>query len=275
MSLYCRATLNFVGDADRVAVATPILDARSSAPVGFDRCGFTLLQHASEVTDWRDEHRVAEVHRPEIVELASSFTGCDAVVAYPPIVRSPATARTVEDYAPIELVHSDFTIDYRAMVTDPTRPYSGFISPLLAELGFGQSDLAKASRLAMIQFWRNTGPQTPDYPLAVCDVATMDPRRQVTSVVDSYGGQHLEFEVSFFLAPALDVDPEVGRDVWYTYPAMTSDEVLVFRTYDSDRELAKQPVWTPHSAFLDPNASHGAHNRRESVEMRALCVWFG
>lgn len=269
MAPYCNATLNYVGADDRVAVETTILDARACDIDPFDETGFTLIEHQSSIVDWCDEAELSAVHRVEIAELARSLMGCDEVIAYPPIVRSPEVATRVEDYAPIELVHSDFTTDYRAMVIDPDRPYRRFIEPLLDEAGLTQRDLAEAKRLAMIQFWRSTGPRTPDFPLAVCDVRSISDTRQVKSIVAEYGGLPLEFEVSMFRAPAETPNP----DRWYTYPAMRIDEALMFRTYDSDRERDGLPVWTPHSAFADPHVDRGPSNRRQSVEMRALCLW--
>ena len=50
------------------------------------------------------------------------------------------------------------------------------------------------------------------------------------------------------------------------------DEVIAFRTYDSLCEREGRPFWTPHSAFVDPNAPEAARPR-ESLEMRVLCLF--
>ena len=47
------------------------------------------------------------------------------------------------------------------------------------------------------------------------------------------------------------------------------------RAYDSDRAGTGEPFWTMHTAFRDPHVADLAANRRESVEMRALCIWHG
>ena len=54
---------------------------------------------------------------------------------------------------------------------------------------------------------------------------------------------------------------------------MTSQEVVIFRAYDSDRVAAGGPFWTPHTAFLDPTVGPDAPPRI-SVEMRAICLFF-
>ena len=53
---------------------------------------------------------------------------------------------------------------------------------------------------------------------------------------------------------------------------MTTEETLLFRTYDSDLAARGEAFWTPHSAFLDPALAPGTA-RRASVEMRVLCLW--
>jgi hypothetical protein len=189
-------------------------------------------------------------------------------LVYPAIVRNPIEAAHTPDFAPIQFVHSDFTDDYRAMATSPERPYRAFIEPVLASVGMTQTDLAAASRLMMLQFWRNTGPVAADYPFALCDARSVDESRLLRATVPEYGGLRLEFETFGVLAPV------GGRhDDWYTFPNLTVDEVVLLRTYDSALADAGLPYWTPHTAFRDPHVPASPATRRESLEMRALCVW--
>ncbi|HSG88300.1 MAG TPA: CmcJ/NvfI family oxidoreductase [Pseudomonadales bacterium] len=269
VEVWCETTLNFSepGREEPIPVPVQIIDARSVRGLELERCGFTLLQHESAVDDWRDEAELASVHAKEIRALAKKQSGAHKVIVYPPIVRSPRTAARVEDYAPIHYVHSDFTDDFRAMVEDPSRPYAEFITPLLAEQGLTQADVARASRVLMLQFWRNIGDEWPDCPLAVCDGRDVPRARLHAFVVPEYGGRRIEFE-TFGVRPPATPD----ADHWYTYPGMTQEEVLVLRTYDSRCVDKGWAFWTPHSAFVDPTAGPEAP-RRESVEMRALCLF--
>ena len=86
------------------------------------------------------------------------MTGCDGAISYPPIHRSREEAQKTPDYAPIELVHSDFTDDYGPMITDPDRRYRAFLDPLLASRGLAHADVQAATRLMVLQFWPITGP---------------------------------------------------------------------------------------------------------------------
>lgn len=266
---YCTTTLNYGIDGDAVrAVPVTIGNAREAGDtLAYERCGFALLEHRSAVSDWSDPMHVADIHMGEIKELAYEYTGCDHALVYPPLVRSPQSARDIADYAPIQFVHSDYTDDYRPMIEDPDRAYGTFLAPALESVGVRQDEVAEAERVLMLQFWRNIGAERPDYPLALCDADTV-PRSDLYPVlVSEYGGVRLEFE-TFGVHPPENPD----QHHWYTFPDLQEHELIAFRTYDSRCAEENRPFWTPHSAFLDPNAGPDAP-RRESVEMRVLCLF--
>lgn len=267
-ALYCQAALNFADAEQPVPVTMDIRDGRAAlTKLNYEDCGFTLLNHSSAVVNWRDQEELVRVHCAEIRELALQFSGCDKAIVYPPLIRSPATAASHDDYAPIEAVHSDFTSDYRGMVTEPDRPYRTFLDPLLAEEGLSQADVVAAKRLLLLQFWRNIGATYPDRPFALCDASTSPRSEMMSMLVPEYAGEKLEFETFIGLVPE---DP--ARQHWYTFPGLAIDEVIAFRTYDSRCEDQGRAFWTPHSAFLDPHAGAGAP-QRESLEMRVLCLF--
>jgi len=266
--VYCTAELNYLRRDRTVAVRTDILDGRVATDIDFERCGFTLVEHPSRCTAWTDAQAVGEQHGPEVERFAVDFAGCDRAMVYPPIIRSREMAQRIPDYHPIEFVHSDFTDDYGAMIVDVDRPYGAFLEPLLARHGLTRDDVAGASRVMMLQLWRSTGPVAADYPLAMCRADDVDRSRLVPEVVASYGGRHLEFEVFGVRAP-----PIGHRDRWYTFPSMRPDEAIAIRTYDSACIEGGRPFWTPHSAFRDPRVPATPEHFRESVEMRALCLW--
>ncbi len=265
---YCEASLNYARGMELAAVPVTIYDGRAAlAELDYERCGFTLLEHHSAVRNWHDLAELERVHVPEIEALAATFTGCDRTVAYPPLLRSPAAASGEADFAPIESVHSDYTDDYRPMISEPDRPYRAFLDPLLNSHGLQREDVAQAERVLMLQFWRNLGDPHPDRPFALCDAETVSREELGTMVVPEYGGVRLDFETFFGWAPT---EPERHR--WYTFPELTADEVIAFRTYDSRCEDEGRAFWTLHSAFQDPRASSRAP-ARESLEMRVLCLF--
>ena len=153
------------------------------------------------------------------------------------------------------------------MALNPARPYSAFLGPHLTAAGLTYADLNAAKRLLMLQFWRNTGPVNPDFPLAIADAGSVPYHALARETVTEYAGQSLAFET--FLLKSPDAKQSYR---WFTFPSMTADEVLIFRTYDSRQEDAALPYWTPHTAF--PNPDPAARDRfRYSCEMRALCLF--
>ena len=266
MEQYCETNLNYAGRLSYEPTSVRIRNGRT-ASLDFQKTGFARVDHRSAVENWRDFDEVKRVHMPEIVQLCREFTGCDTAVAYEPLIRSPRTAMTSVDYAPIESVHSDYTEDYRAMVTSESHVYQEFLSPLLKQAGLSVSDLANASRLMVLQFWRNIGDQNPDRPLALCDASTVQRDEMIPIPVSEYGGQKLDFYAFAVRAP-----DDVNRHHWYTFPTLNTEETLMFRTYDSLCEEEGRAFYTPHTAFRDPTVGPQAP-QRESVEMRALCVF--
>lgn len=266
--VYCNTIMNYSGGEVAIPVAVDIFDGRAAIDdVDYDTNGFTLMRHESTVTDWTDQSHLEAVYSPEIASLAREMTGCDHTVVYSPIIRSPESARQTADFHPIEFAHSDYTDDYLAMITEPGRPYQNFLEPLLAANELSPEHVERAARVSIVQFWRNTGPERPDFPIAFCDATTV-PRSQLNDfLVTEYGGERLEFHTYGIKPPA---DPADHR--WFTFPSMQIDEVVAFRTYDSDCARNDRPFWTPHSAFRDPNAGDDAPPR-ESVEMRVLCLF--
>ena len=156
MSIYCEAVVNYAGALGPEPTAVSIYDGRKTA-YDPERTNFRLMSHVSRVKDWLDFDEVCAVHRPEVAELMREVTGCRVAVVYEPLIRSPQTAVKHSDYAPIESVHSDFSRNYRHMVSDPNHTYAGFLQPLLAANDLSYDDVINAQRIAVVQLWRNVG----------------------------------------------------------------------------------------------------------------------
>lgn len=243
--MLCRTTLNY-GDG---SIDVEIDDGRTADLPGWEESGFELRSHASGVSDWSDEADVARVHYEELAALAREMTGCDEAIVNRHIRRNPDEARKHSDLAPIALVHSDFADSYGDV------------------LRAREEAAASARRLLILQFWRNLGPEKMDLPLAWCDARTVPPEQLRPFPVRNYAGEGFDFDALAFAPPA-----EAGAHHWYAFDRLRDDEVVCFRTYDSDRVADGRPYWTPHSAFRDPEVELGRPSR-SSIEVRATCVW--
>jgi hypothetical protein len=97
----------------------------------------------------------------------------------------------------------------------------------------------------------------------VCDARTVDPAdlMPADAIFDAPGGPEWAFE-----GLVVHRNP---RHRWVYFSAMTPDEVLVFKTNDSDPD---EPHNVPHSAFDDPSCPPGVPPRA-SIEMRVIAFW--
>jgi hypothetical protein len=268
--VFCRATLNFAArNGEFVAQPTEldILDGRTVELPGWEECGFELVSHSSAVSDW-DDDELLEVHHGEMEELARRMTDCDVALVSNHIMRGPAHAERHEDLAPIAFVHSDFAIGYDGLVRRSyVQPDREGVIRALQRNDITAADVADASRLVILQFWRNIGAAKMDFPLAFCDARTVTPDDVRSIPVTDYAGSGVDFEALAILAPI-----EPSQYQWYAFPELQPDEVVAFRTYDTELVERGETWFTPHSAFRDPDVAVG-RPARSSIELRAICLY--
>jgi hypothetical protein len=248
--IFCHASLNYASSGPS---EVPLRDGRQASPEelpGWQECGFELLRHDASVTDWADDAQLL-THHEEMARLAKAMTGADEAVVTSHIKRGPEQAAQHKDLAPISFVHSVFAQSYRHNVEQAT------------------PQARDAKRLVILQFWRNLGPAKMDLPLAFCDARTVSSDEIHPIPVSNYAGGGANFEALAVLARP----DTAARHRWYTFPELQRDEVVAFRTYDSDRLDDGRPYWTPHSAFRDPDVALGRPSRT-SIELRASCLFF-
>lgn len=265
--LYCRATINHLGEESPIPVEVDIYDGRrSTRDFSWQENGFELQQLPSKVVDWTDLNAIEAIHYDEITAWAKQSTGCAGVLFFPALLRNPQAESASDDFAPIQLAHSDYTEGYDAMIKDRSHPYHKVLRPSMQRAGISPEKLAQCSRVLTLQLWRSTGERFIDYPLALCDSSSVSRQQLLSLRVEQYGGVETQFDAFGLLPP-----PPAEENRWYTFPAMTNDEIVVFRAFDSDRVTQKLPFWTPHCAFHD---SREDTLPRHSVEMRAICLFW-
>lgn len=268
-AIYCRASMNYTRrDADDTcSIEVDVLDGRVAQLPAWTECGFQLLSHRTAVADWNDDVAISAVHYAELEQLARTLTGCDHALVAGHIKRNPAQAALHADYAPIAYVHSDFAASYGAALREMYSNDGEGSSAALVRAGITADVVRRAARTVVLQFWRNIGPELMDQPLAFCDARTV-PASDVRAVpVLNYANSGFNFDTLAMLPPALP-----GSHDWYVFAAMTVQEVVAFRTYDSARVATGEAFWTPHSAFHDPRVPLGRPSR-SSIELRATCLF--
>ncbi|MGE3692254.1 MAG: CmcJ/NvfI family oxidoreductase [Novosphingobium sp.] len=213
----------------RKAVQQPSLDEE----------GFVFVRHESQVCDFYDDAEIRRVYYPELERLTRDLTGARNVFVFDHTVRGQqgGTRGSVEVELPSDMMHCDLTVQAAEETLAQVVPGAG------------------EGRWVQLNIWRPIAGPLTTLPLAVCDGRSIKPESYVfTPLVRP------DFESEFL---TLAYDPEQR---WSYLPAMTRDEVIVFKNYDSDP--AKTPC-SVHGAFVDPFSPINAP-ARESIEVRVF-----
>lgn len=226
---------------------------RSEAP-SLSREGYQLALHRSSVADFKDSAEVAAVHAGEIERLLLEVSGADRVVVSSPGVlrfsEKSADAGKFNNSLPARFIHVDISDATAKQFAERTAP----------------KKVGRAiRRFAHYNVWRALSPPPQDIPLAVCDarsIAVAD-LMEADAVFDVAGSPEWSFE-----GWVVRYNP---RHRWCYFSGMRRDEVLVFKTNDSD---PGEPHCVPHSAFDDPSCPVGVAPRA-SIEMRGTAYWYG
>jgi hypothetical protein len=279
---------------ERVAVA--VHDARQregEAACTLERNGFerrsSPLRDAK--LDFLRHEPVIRHYYAECADLVRTATGASHVFAFDHNVRSAKgkQSRTRIDggqqvQPPAHVVHGDYTLTsapqrLRDLAAQPSgndtlRPYLPDGTTLIPE-ALVERALAGSGRFALINVWRNIA-NTPVavHPLALCDAQTVDPEDLVVFEIH-YADRVGE---NYFARSA-------PRHRWYFYPALTRDEVILIKQWDSagplarsrgarsDASSAEAPcTFSFHSAFHDPESAADAPDRW-SIEVRCAVIY--
>lgn len=269
MATLCRATLNYAPRAGQHEgdVDVEIRDGRAADLPGWRECGFELVRHRSTVKDWTDDDELATVHYAEVEAVARTLTGCDFALVSDHVKRTAEEAKREREQSPVRLVHSDFAEGYADIVRGAYRDVRGRGAATLARSGLSADDVEKARRIVMLQFWRNLGPAKMDYPVAFCDARTVTPAEGRPFRYKGYVAGGRAFDALAIVAPA-----GPPAHAWYAFPELSPDEVVAFRTYDTELVRDGRTYFTPHSAFRDPEVEVG-RPARFSIELRVMCLF--
>jgi hypothetical protein len=279
---------------ERVNVS--VFDARQlepSAACTLERNGFEHREQPlrDPKLDFLRHQPVVRHYYPECADLVRHVTGAAHVFAFDHNVRSAQgnDSRTrveggQEVQRPAQIVHGDYTLTsapqrLRDLASPPGANDTlrellpggaSLIPPALVE-----RVLAGGARFAIINVWRNIA-EAPVavYPLALCDAQTVDPADLVVFEIH-YADRIGE---NYFARSAV-------RHRWYFYPALTRDEVVLIKQWDSAGPLARSQgersdgssadapsTFSFHSAFRDREAPADAPDRW-SVEVRCMVIY--
>lgn len=216
-----------------------------------DKQGFSLHDFKTDYKDkdWEDEKHVREAFYPDVVDFLKKTTGARRVEVFDHTIRSKGnqdkklTQETnTSQRAPVMLVHCDYTNE-----SGPLR---------VKQLFPDEADDLLSRRVAFINVWKPIRSTVLERPLAMCDV-TSAPK-------DDFFKLHLRYRDRNGENYVMKYSPDHR---WYYFPNMTTDKVIMLKTFDSETDGRARFVG--HTAFEDPNTKPDAP-MRESVEIRTI-----
>lgn len=277
--------------------------ARVSDARRLDRSRARSLQaHGFELVDrplqrpglaFFDHGQVVRDYYPECAEIVREATGAAGVYAFDHNVRWAAgrdSGRRIaggqQVQGPIHVVHGDYTLTSAPQRLRDLAAPPGVNDTLRSVLGEGASLLSAAAvsrvlggggRFALINVWRNidASPVMSD-PLALCDARSV----AVEDLVVFEIHYHDRVGENYFAKYA-------PRHEWWYYPAVTRDEAILIKQWDSAGTFARTDgaqadgdaaagdapcTFSFHSAFGDPGTPAGAPDR-QSIEVRCVALF--
>jgi hypothetical protein len=223
-----------------------------------DRNGFELASHVSAVQDFTDKSEVDRVYPREVAEFVKARTGADKVATLGWVLRRSADPAENASQPQAALVHCDFSV-------------TGAVPRAADAYATRFPDGPGYRRALLTSVWRVFTPPPQDWPLAVCDYASLRPDEGLDNRL--YFVDKIPDDLYAPMPP--DAPGTSGFEFvhspahqWWYFPDMTRDEVLFFKFNDSDHDRAWR---VPHSAFFDPNAQ--ATQPRHSIEFRTIAYF--
>ena len=250
-------------------LAGPLMNALDSFGFGLQR----VPSCSAPLEDLRDPNRLDEVYTPVLMKWLQEQTGCAHAQKVNAVLRRSLPGRaTAADRdqmsknhfvipgawtGAIDGVHADYTDD--SLLVHAARA-------IQAKRGL------TGGRWIAVNVWRPVAGPVSCWPLAICDARSVDAAH--LSPRETPENRNWVF----------NAHPE-GDHEWWWFPQMTTDEQIVFKSWDEGAHVGTGPVLDRirrsgqdvsvcvlHTGFPDSESPDDAPPR-ESLEVRALLFW--
>ena len=217
--------------------------------ITLDREGFALLTEPSAVVDFYDDAEVEARYFDEIRALLARKLCAEDAIVFDATRRSDAHQGALNrdgNRKPASLIHVDYT--------ETSGP--GRLAELIGESRL-ESLLKAGKRVVQVNVWRSISGVVQRSPLALADASSI--AKHDLHATDQVFPNRIGEIYHLSHNPA---------QRWYYAPAMTQDEVLLIKGWDSDTDRAR---FTPHTAFDLPDTMPDAPARK-SIEVRTYAI---
>ncbi|WP_455372572.1 CmcJ/NvfI family oxidoreductase [Limibacillus halophilus] len=239
------AQLDLEGDyaEHRVEIA----NGRLIEGLSFERDGFYLMVQKSGIGDFYDDSQVEDLYSREVEALVKQVTGASNTRCFDHTRRAASSQARGRHGTrePSAVVHNDYT--------DKSGPQR--VRDMMGE----EAEALLARRFAIVNVWRPIRHPAETSLLALCRANSARPCDLIATpriAKDRIGELMLAHH-----------HPDQS---WVTFPAMTPDEVLLLKTYDSEADGRAR--FAIHTAFDNPSAPAAA-KPRESIESRVFAFF--
>jgi hypothetical protein len=255
--------------------------------------GFELLARPLQRPDLNffDHQEVVEDYYRECEQVVQEVTGASAVFGFDHNVRSAAEKKSQrriqggqEVQGPASIAHGDYTLRSGPERLQRLAEPPAINDTLRSRMEQGQSlldpekvewTIDEGGRFSIINVWRSIAEEpVATHPLALCDAQSV------------YAEDLAVFEIRYQDRVGENYfSKHASRHQWYYYPAMTRDEALLIKQWDSagplarskgrqsDSDEAQSPcTFSFHSAFQDPSTPPDAPERL-SIEVRCVVMY--
>ena len=243
---------NFV----QVPVHVTIQDLRGiEKSVNLDTNGFEVVKYNGSIQEEFEEGSEAQhIYYEEISNLLKKRLDASRVIIYHYCFRyrsSPLSDEQCNDNHRNPTLYPHIDLDS-----------FGIEEVVEEELGKEEGEKAKKTRMQAINIWRPLGPNPIiDEPLAICDYRSIDIDRDVHQF--TYRG--LDKLYTAYTMSHNDQDAHV----WYYMSQMRSNEMFIFKIFDSKSAVAQ---FAFHTAFKNGNGLT-PNKEQKSLELRCLILY--
>ena len=246
-----------------------------------DTSGFAVYQRPTKENfgDFSDDEVVRNSYYQEVEEiLKQKLSGIKKVVIFDHTIRRN---KKTSPRAPVQQVHVDQTPSAAA-------------ARVRRHLPANEAEELLKGRYQIINVWRPISHAASDFPLAVVDYRSTQPKdlvkvdllypsRDWSKDDDDRGKERAPDPTSVFSTAGYEVKgetygvaPSEGHKFYYVKD-MVPDETMFIKCFDSWSEALPNgkkgiAAYTPHTAFVDPQTPADAPGR-ESIEVRCLVFY--
>ena len=220
--------------------------------LSFENHGVEIIDAASTVTDFYDDHQIDSTYLPEVDELVRRVTGCSSTYIFDVTMRT-TDEKTRERYqirSPANFVHGDFT------ASGPLNRLKHFLPE--------KYDALSSGRVAIVNVWRGHVNDVKQKPMAFC-LNSQEERDKSIRTIQRTSRHEPDKKVSYIEMASFSESQQ-----WVMFPDMKKSEAVVFKTGDTA---------DPHSGLVHTSCDMVSSENentlpaRHSIECRVLCFW--